>query len=36
MSSEGMPQRPNPPTAIVAPLGMSATAWVDDETTLSM
>ena len=36
MSTEGMPQRPNPPTARVAPSGMSATASAAEETTLSM
>ena len=36
ISTEGMPQSPNPPTEIVAPSGMSATASAADETTLSM
>jgi hypothetical protein len=36
MSVEGMPQSPKPPTASVAPSGMSATAWSAEATTLSM
>ena len=36
MSTDGMPQMPNPPTASVAPLGMSATAAVALSKTLSI
>ena len=36
MSTDGMPHRPNPPTARVAPSGMSATASAAEVTTLSM
>ena len=36
ISTDGMPHSPNPPTEIVAPSGMSATASAADETTLSM
>src|SRR4051794_16235115 len=35
ISTVGMPYRPNPPTAIVEPLAMSATASAADATTLS-
>src|SRR5947207_7836442 len=36
MSTNGMPQSPNPPTARLAPSGMSATASVAVATVLSM
>jgi hypothetical protein len=36
MSTDGTPQSPKPPTANLAPSGMSATASVAEETTLSM
>lgn len=36
MSTLGMPHSPNPPTASVAPSGMSATASAGEVTTLSM
>ena len=36
ISTDGIPHNPKPPTEIVAPSGMSATASAADETTLSM
>ena len=36
MRTDGMPHSPNPPTARVAPSGMSATAAAAELTTLSM
>ena len=36
MSTDGMPQRPNPPTAMEAPEAMPATASAGEGTTLSM
>src|SRR5919202_5886426 len=36
MSTHGMPLKPNPPTASVAPEGTSARAWAASGTTLSM
>ncbi len=35
ISTDGIPHSPNPPTASVAPSGMSATASAADATTLS-